>query len=105
MVSVRAANPRGSDGPSVTDILARNTFTWLNLILVGLGAATLATGSAPDATFLFVALINTVVGTFQEVRAKAALNRLAVLHAPLESGYDAAALWWICRPSRWSSVM
>lgn len=62
-------------------ILARNALTWLNLILVVLGAATLATGSAPDSTFLLVAVLNTVVGTVQEVRAKATLDHLAVVSA------------------------
>ena len=52
------------------------------MILVTLGAATLATGSLPDAAFLLVAVINTVVGTVQEVRAKRTLDRLALLNAP-----------------------
>ena len=64
------------------EILARNVFTWLNLILVTLGVATLATGSLADAAFLLVAVINTVVGTVQEVRAKRTLDRLALLNAP-----------------------
>jgi cation-transporting P-type ATPase E len=63
-------------------ILARNVFTWFNLILVTLGVATLATGSVPDAAFLLVAVINTVLGTVQEVRAKRTLDRLALLNAP-----------------------
>ena len=64
------------------EILARNVFTWLNLILVTLGVATLATGSLADAAFVLVAVINTVVGTVQEVRAKRTLDRLALLNAP-----------------------
>ena len=40
------------------------------------------TGSAPDATFLAIALINTVVGVVEEVRAKRALDALAILNAP-----------------------
>jgi len=47
-----------------------------------LGGATLVTGSAPDATFLAIALINTLVGVVQETRAKRALDALAVLSAP-----------------------
>ena len=67
---------------SLREILARNTLTWLNLLLVVLGAATLATGSAPDATFLAIAVANSTIGTVQEVRAKRTLDALAVVHAP-----------------------
>ena len=69
-------------GQAFREILARNLFTWLNLILVTLGVAVLATGSLPDAAFVLVAVINTVVGTVQEVRAKRTLDRLALLNAP-----------------------
>jgi cation-transporting ATPase E len=51
-------------------------------LLAVLGCATLATGSAPDATFLAIALINTVVGATQEARAKRALDGLAIVNAP-----------------------
>lgn len=67
---------------SLRAILGRNALTRLNFLLVALGAATLATGSAPDSTFLAIALINTVVGTVQEVRAKRTLDALAVINAP-----------------------
>ena len=69
-------------GRSLGEILWRNTFTWLNFILLVLGTASLATGSAPDATFLIIAVINTAVGSVQEVRAKRALDALAVINAP-----------------------
>src|SRR5579863_3357677 len=41
---------------SWAQILKRNALTRLNFLLVILGGATLATGSAPDATFLGIAL-------------------------------------------------
>ncbi len=63
-------------------IFRRNALTRLNFLLVTLGGATLVTGSAPDATFLLVAVINTVVGSVQEVRAKRSLDALAVINAP-----------------------
>ncbi len=82
----RAQSEPTETGPSPAgafrEILARNVFTWLNLILVTLGVATLATGSLADSAFLLVAVINTVVGTGQEVRAKRTLDRLALLNAP-----------------------
>jgi len=67
---------------SWAQILRRNAFTRLNLLLVALGGATLATGSAPDATFLGIAVINTVVGAVEEARAKRKLDALAVINAP-----------------------
>jgi cation-transporting ATPase E len=69
-------------GRSTGEILARNTFTWINLIFGVLGVSSLATGAGPDATFLIIAVINTAVGTFQEIRAKRTLDNLAVLNAP-----------------------
>jgi cation-transporting ATPase E len=67
---------------SWAQILRRNVFSRLNFLLAVLGTATLATGSAPDATFLVIAVINTVVGATQEARAKRALDALAVVNAP-----------------------
>ncbi len=64
------------------EILRRNAFTRLNLLLVALGGATLATGSGPDATFLAIAVINSVIGSIQEVKAKRSLDALAVVNAP-----------------------
>ncbi len=63
-------------------ILRRNALTRLNFLLLVLGAATLSTGALPDATFLAVAVINTVVGAVEESRAKRQLDRLAVVSAP-----------------------
>jgi len=70
-------------GRTTREILARNAFNWLNLIIVTLGVATLATGSLPDATFLLLAVINSVVGAVQELRAKRTLDNLALLNAPV----------------------
>lgn len=67
---------------SWSEIFRRNAFTRLNFLLVVLGGATLVTGSAPDATFLAIALINTVVGVVQEARAKRSLDTLAIINAP-----------------------
>jgi cation-transporting ATPase E len=69
-------------GRSTGEILARNTFTWINLIFAILGGLSLATGAGPDATFLIIAVINTAVGTVQEIRAKRTLDNLAVINAP-----------------------
>ena len=67
---------------SYRSIVFANTFTVFNLILALFGAATLAFGHAKDALFLGVLVANVVIGTFQEIRAKRALDRLAALVAP-----------------------
>jgi cation-transporting P-type ATPase E len=59
-----------------------NTLTVFNLILAVFGAVTLAFGDWRDALFLGVILTNTTIGIAQEVRAKHALDRLALLVAP-----------------------
>jgi magnesium-transporting ATPase (P-type) len=70
---------------SYRSILFANTFTVFNLILALFGAATLAFGHAKDALFLGVLVANVAIGTFQEIRAKRALDRLAALVAPRAS--------------------
>ncbi len=67
---------------SYRSIAVANTFTIFNLILAVFGAATIAFGNPRDALFLGILLANTTIGTFQEVRAKRALDRLAALVAP-----------------------
>ena len=80
--AARRVPPEAGAAPGVARILRRNAFTRLNFLLLVLGVATLATGSAPDATFLAIAVINTVVGAVEEVRARRKLEALALLSAP-----------------------
>lgn len=80
-----AANPPQLDqatSRSYRSIAIANTFTVFNLILFVFGVATLAFGNPKDALFLGILVANTSIGTFQEVRAKRALDRLAALVAP-----------------------
>src|ERR1700679_2516543 len=67
---------------SYRPIVFANTCTVFNLILALFGAATLAFGHAKDALFLGVLVANVAIGSFQEIRAKRALDRLAALVAP-----------------------
>ena len=67
---------------SYRSIVRANTLTVFNLILAVFGAVTLAFGDARDALFLGVIVANTAIGIVQEVRAKHALDRLALLVAP-----------------------
>jgi cation-transporting ATPase E len=64
---------------SYASIAIANTFTVFNAILAGFGAATIIFGNPKDALFLGILVANVAIGTFQEVRAKLALDKLAAL--------------------------
>jgi magnesium-transporting ATPase (P-type) len=78
----RGSAPQTQTSRSYRSIVFANTFTVFNLILAVFGAATLAFGHARDALFLGVLVANVAIGSFQEIRAKRALDRLAALVAP-----------------------
>jgi P-type E1-E2 ATPase len=59
-----------------------NVLTVFNLILAGFGIVTLIFGDPRDALFLGIIVANSGIGIMQEVRAKRALDRLALLVAP-----------------------
>jgi cation-transporting ATPase E len=67
---------------SFAEILRANIFTRFNLILGTLLVAILAVGQLQDALFGIVLVSNSLIGIVQEVRAKRALDQLAVLNAP-----------------------
>ena len=69
-------------GRSVWDIIRGNLFTWFNLILGVLFVAVVVFGSWKDGLFGAIIVVNAAIGIFQELRAKIALDRLAVLTAP-----------------------
>jgi cation-transporting P-type ATPase E len=67
---------------SVAEILRANMLTRFNLILGVLLAVILVVGQLQDALFGIVLVANALIGIGQELRAKYALDRLAVLSAP-----------------------
>jgi cation-transporting ATPase E len=77
---VNAAPPAA--GRSMGQILRANVFTTFNAIIGTLFVIVLVVGPPQDALFGVVLIVNTGVGVFQEVRAKRALDRLAILTAP-----------------------
>ncbi len=66
----------------VRAILRRNVFTLINLITLGFLVLILIAGAWQDALFAAVIVINALIGIVQELRAKKALDRLALLIAP-----------------------
>ena len=71
-------------GPTRTEkeIVKENVFTFFNLIFLVLAIALFAVGSYKDATFIFIAVINTGIGIFQELRSKKTIDKLKLLAAP-----------------------
>nr|WP_232012002.1 HAD-IC family P-type ATPase [Actinomyces slackii] len=67
---------------SAAQILRANVLTIFNAILGAALVVVLVVGHPADALFGFVLLLNTATGTLAEIRAKRALDRLAVLEAP-----------------------
>ena len=86
MAQARAADETNefdnSSSRSIVAILRANVFTIFNAILASAVVVVLAVGSWQDAVFGFVLLLNTLTGTIAELRAKRALDNLAVLAAP-----------------------
>jgi len=65
---------------SIKDIIKSNFLTPFNMLNLGLFILVLIAGKPLHATFVAVVLFNTLIGTFQEVRAKRKLDQLAVLN-------------------------
>lgn len=67
---------------SVWHIIRANVFTLFNGIVFGCFFVLFLVGRWQDALFGFAAFANAIIGCVQEFRAKAALDRLALLNAP-----------------------
>jgi cation-transporting ATPase E len=82
-VAAGATNAYQADSSrSIGSIVRANVFTLFNGIVGGCFAVLLLLGRWQDAIFGLSALANTIIGAWQEFRAKAALDRLALLNAP-----------------------
>lgn len=67
---------------SAWSIIRANVFTIFNGIVLACFLVLLIIGRWQDALFGFSAIANTIIGSVQEFRAKRALDKLALLHAP-----------------------
>ncbi|GAA1957957.1 HAD-IC family P-type ATPase [Microbacterium deminutum] len=64
-------------------IIRANVFTMFNAIVFACFAVLLLLGRWQDALFGLAALFNALIGGYQEIRAKRALDKLALLNAPI----------------------
>ena len=81
-LKARGEAPRKRGGRSYASIVRANTLTIPNGILLLFGVLTIVFASWRDALFLGILVSNIAIGSFQEIRSKRALDRLAALIAP-----------------------
>jgi magnesium-transporting ATPase (P-type) len=81
-LAARGKLPPQRSSRSYASIVRANTLNVPNAILFVFGVLTLAFASWKDALFLGVLVANIAIGSFQEIRSKRALDRLAALVAP-----------------------
>lgn len=66
---------------SFSDILKDNVCTLFNLINIILAVAVFAVGSYKNALFMIIIVLNALIGTIQEVRAKKSIDKLSIVSA------------------------
>ena len=85
-VATRVASGRTNDVPvrasrTVGQIIRGNVFTRINAMIAVLFAIIAVIGPVQDGLFAMVIVINTLIGIFQELRAKRTLDKLAIVSA------------------------
>ncbi|TMK24868.1 MAG: HAD family hydrolase [Actinobacteria bacterium] len=81
-LDARGKLPRQRSSRSYASIVRANTLNVPNGILLFFGVLTITFASWRDALFLGILVSNVAIGSFQEIRSKRALDRLAALVAP-----------------------
>ncbi|MCI1072306.1 HAD family hydrolase [Lactococcus lactis] len=66
----------------VWEIVKRNTFTFFNLIFAVIAILISLVQAWNQLIFLPIIIINTIVGIYQEIKAKRYLDQMTLLHAP-----------------------
>ncbi len=67
---------------TVRQIVTGNVFTYFNFVFIVIAGLLVMVHSWRDLTFLPLIIANTLIGIFQELRAKATLDNLIILNAP-----------------------
>ena len=68
-----------SSNRSVKDIVMGNTLTFFNFLNIVLLALVLSVRSYKNMLFIFIIIANTLIGIFQEIKAKITLDKLKIL--------------------------
>ena len=67
---------------SIRQIITGNVFTYFNFVFIAIAVMLILVRSWRDLTFLPLILANTLIGIFQEIRAKITLDNLIILNSP-----------------------
>ena len=67
---------------TVKEIVVSNVFTYFNFVFLIIAILLIAVRSYRDLTFMPIIIANTLIGIFQEMRAKTVLDKLTMLNAP-----------------------
>lgn len=68
---------------SVKQIICDNTFTLFNFINIIIAIMIIYTGSYRNLLFLCIAVVNTIIGIYQEIRAKHQVDKMSILSEDL----------------------
>ena len=69
-----------SETRTIPQIIRKNLFTYFNLIYLVLTVLVILAGSYTSLTFLPAVILNTLIGTFQEISAKKTIDKLTLIH-------------------------
>ncbi len=64
------------------EIVLSNIITYFNIIFIILAILVIIAGSFRNLTFMLAVICNTVIGIYQELRAKKTLDEMSILNAP-----------------------
>lgn len=64
---------------SIGRIIYENVVTYFNILLFAIAAVLIVFGQYGQVTFLFIAIINTLIGIYQEIKAKKTIEKLKLV--------------------------
>lgn len=67
---------------SIPKIISDNTFTFFNMLMFAIAVLLTIYKSYTDLFFLFIVILNLVIGTVQEIRAKKVIDKLKLITSP-----------------------
>ncbi len=67
---------------SIKNIIFENIFTYFNVVFLIIAIILILVKSFRDLTFLPIVVINSLIGIFQEIKAKMVLDKITVLNSP-----------------------
>lgn len=66
---------------SIGGIIAKNLFTFFNIVCLTVAIALIMVGAYSDLTFLVIVTLNTIIGIVQEIKAKNTMDKLSLTNS------------------------